>query len=62
MNLCLRGAFGLITLTSLIEEVGNWDPAVLASACRDELRDVIISRMAVIFDVDAISKMSSEEE
>ena len=61
-NLCLRGAFGLITLTSLIEEVGTWEPPVLASACRDESRDVIISRMAAIFDVDAVSKMSPEEE
>lgn len=52
----------MTTLTSLIEEVGTWDPAVLASACRDESRDVIISRMAAIFDVDAVSKMSPEEE
>ena len=52
----------MTTLTSLIEEVETWDPAVLASACRDESRDVIVSRMAVVFDVDAISKMSSEEE
>ena len=36
----------MTTLTSLIEEVGTWDPAVLASACRGESRDVIISRMA----------------
>lgn len=61
-NLCLRGAFGLITLTSLIEEVGTWEPPVLASACRDESRDVIISRMAATFDVDAVSKMSPREE
>ena len=52
----------MTTLTSLIKDVGTWDPAVLAPAGRNESCDVIISKMSAFFDVDAISKMSPEEE